>query len=220
MCSAGKKIGWFTMVGLLLICIAGPEPLRPRTRPCLPPGIPDREYTSGSISRPAEAQSTVGLLLELSAGAVVPDAAKPQIRYFQLATPGLQRDHCSISRVAFFIEEDGRWKLSLRADQNPQFGVRDSGTLFPGPRQRSGDLFTDYLLRNQFFVRVRCLAGVPLAQPLPGFAPAPPVLLRMEPPAFWVQRAVPLEWGAQGADPDLPRYFNLIDRIEVEFFYR
>jgi hypothetical protein len=76
------------------------------------------------------------------------------------------------------------------------------------------------LLRNQFFVRVRCLAGVPLPQRLPAFAPAPPVLLRMEPPPFWVQRAVPLEWGANGVDPDLPRYFSMIDRIEVEFFYR
>src|SRR5205823_7329226 len=62
-------------VGLLLVCAAGPEPFRPKTRPCPLPGIPDREYSSGSTSRPAEAQSTVGLLVEVSAGAVVSDAA-------------------------------------------------------------------------------------------------------------------------------------------------
>jgi hypothetical protein len=224
-------IGKGAIIGLLLTCAMGPQLIHPRTRTCPLPGVPGRDYQWGSLSQPREARSTIGLLLEVSPGApvVAGTVEKPRVRYFQLDVAQLAVDHCQISRVTFHTEDDGTWKLNLRADQNPQFRlVKDGGTLFPGtpdetlfpgPRTASGRLYTEHLLRNQFFVRVRCLGGLPVQQKQPNLAAAP-VLLRMEPPGFWVQRAVPLEWGANGFNPELPIYFNRIDRIEVEFYYR
>jgi hypothetical protein len=37
---------------------------------------------------------------------------------------------------------------------------------------------------------------------------------------FWVQRGNPYDFWARQPLPDVGRYFDLVDRVEVEFSYR
>ena len=46
--------------------------------------------------------------------------AKNQIRLYQWNDAELKIDHCSISGMTLKLFPDGRWSVSLRADQNPQ----------------------------------------------------------------------------------------------------
>ena len=99
--------------------------------------------------------------------------------------------------------------LSLRGDQNAESPAGRAGT----PNARSS------LKRNQFVIRMRCLGqfeNPPTSAPSAG----KPVLADLGPITFWVQNGQPryIRWAN---DSTLVRhYFHLIDRVEIEFFYR
>jgi hypothetical protein len=67
---------------------------------------------------------------------------------------------------------------------------------------------------------VRCYGAFPLREEVPGLAPGKPVLFELPPASFWVQRGVPYDFWAKQPLPDVSQYFDLIDRVEVEFSYR
>ena len=80
---------------------------------------------------------------------------------------------------------------------------------------------TEGLKRNQFFVKVRCYGNYSVADAQPALAPPKPVLFELPTAVFWVQAAVtPYDFWARQPLPDVSRYFDLIDRVEVEFWYR
>ena len=79
---------------------------------------------------------------------------------------------------------------------------------------------TDSLKRNQFFVKVRCYGGYPVREALPALAPGKPVLFELPTAIFWVQRGYPYDFWAKQPLRAVAQYFDLIDRVEVEFSYR
>lgn len=134
-----------------------------------------------------------------------------KIRVFQLDRARLAVDHCMVSNVAVQLHRRGCWVLSLRADQNP---LPVDGLVVPYEPQF-------YLKRNQFHIRMRCYGmysgGVDLP---PTLQPGRPLLVDLHPTQFWVERGEPRHVRITCCDHRLTRYFDQIDRMEIEFFYR
>ena len=146
------------------------------------------------------------------------NGAGKRIRFFQLDRASLNVEHCSIAKVVLHLEEDGLWKLNLWAEQN--MPPRPAEHVLPGVTIRRDDIYTDYILRNQFFVKARALAvGLP-ADKFPEAQAAAPVLFQLAPPGFWVERGQPVHHEVFGNWESVRRYFDAVNRIEVEFFYR
>jgi hypothetical protein len=208
------------------------------------PGLPMRDYQYLTYSQPAIALSQVAVLIEQrqpfqvgvppagvpAAGVNVPIVVRERLRFFQLDVAKMQVDHCFLSRVAVTLQENGDWILSLRADQNPwmtggrndvstPIHVRGAATAIQ-PAAPKLTKETDYLKRNQFFVSVRCYGAYPLKEGAPPLAPGKPVLFELRPAPFWVQRGRPYDLWVKESLPDVRQYFDLIDRVEIEFFYR
>ena len=215
-----KRLSAILVVLFLAVSLNAGEILRPRTRACPLAGIPAYDWYIHGASAKTEARSTQGVLLErLAVPGIKPDPALPKIRYFQLDRAALSVDQCTISRVAFYIDSDGNWKLTLRAEQNsPE--RRKVEKILPGVTAKKEEVYTDYIKRNQFFVRVRGLGANPLPVKIVEAAPAAPVFFQLRPPGFWVERAEPFHYEVFGRWEDVRRYFTAVDRIEVEFWYR
>jgi hypothetical protein len=147
----------------------------------------------------------------------VPAGAVPQV--YQMPVERVQLDHCFLSRVAVYLEPDGGFRVSFRADQNPvtaapppAAGVSDTGLAAPQTAQ---------LRRNLFLVRVRGYAGYPPAASAVATAgPSRPAVWEHEVPPFWVQRGEPYSGFVAGRSEGVRRGFAYIDRVEVEFTYR
>ncbi len=199
-----------------LVCAAGPDFIPRHTRPRCLKGIPQADYVQGPSSREL-ALSTDGVLLERVAPPSADGAAAPlKMRYFQLDQAAVKVEHCSLSQVAFAFEPDGRWRLNCRADQNPV--APPSGlapTNFSGPKTTLG---TEHLRRNEFHVRVRCYGAFPVKESA-GLT-GKPVFVELTMPPFWVQRGEPQMKLWQNQHPDLARFFDLIDRVQIDFFFR
>jgi hypothetical protein len=167
-----------------------------------------------------------------------------RVKEFQFIPTALQIDHCSISRIALFIEDNGHWRLSLQADQNPLVEestalttVLPSTTLNTGlpapgkPALPTAPIrglpavrlkHTTFLKRNLFVIRVRGLGDFaePIAVPPAPPALGKPVLLSLPSIEFWVQNGVQLPLVREGYHEDAITFFDLIDRAEIEFSYR
>ncbi|HKM56488.1 MAG TPA: hypothetical protein VJY33_23995 [Isosphaeraceae bacterium] len=168
----------------------------------------------------------------------------PRIKVFQFVPSALQIDHCSISRIAFSLQDNGQWRLSLQADQNPV--VENSTALttvlpstttspdFPStgkPALATAPIrglpavrlkHTTFLKRNLFVVQIRGLGDFAEQISVPASPPqlGKPVLVAMEPISFWVQNGVPYPLVSEGVVADASRFFDMIDRVELEFSYR
>jgi hypothetical protein len=216
-----RTFGTILAFACVVACLAAADVFRPRTRVWVKPGIPVHDWHSQTSSVKVEARSTQGMLLQrIALPGTKPNAAEPpRLRYFQLDRASLTVDHCTISRVALQMEEDGLWKLTLRAEQNYPEG-KPLAKVVPGVKKQREEVFTDHIKRNQFYVRLRALAANPLPTKLVEAAPGAPVLFQLSPPPFWVERGEPYHHEVYGNWEWVRRYFNAIDRVEVEFFYR
>jgi hypothetical protein len=241
--------------GLATIAVAGSPPVRfYHTRPQILRGLPPHDYQPPQpppVVPPAYVVSDVAftiapLPLPLPAG--VPTAAAParsgvdmmsaqtapwlaadrlRIRVYQFPAMGLGIDHCGISRMALTTREDGFWRLSLRADQNPRPEPTSMKTAPDVQAQVRGlpDVIlkqTGHLKRNLFVVRLRGLGSFTEALPVNSALPVvgKPVLAEFPDQYFWVQSGVPRPYLSQGVDPDIAASFDRIDRVELEFSYR
>ena len=204
------------------------------TKPPLLCGIPPFDYQNLSQSRTESAVSMIAIEIRaeqrppfdlgtLPRGVVVsqPVVIRERVRIYQLQQSVLRIDHCSLSRFALTLHEDGSWTLNFQADQNPQMiGQPLNAITAPGAAALDiGGKQTTHLKRNEFNVRVRCYGAFPINQLLTD-APGKPVLFEIRPQPFWVQRGQPYSFWERHPDPLVARYFDLIDRVEVEFFYR
>jgi hypothetical protein len=105
----------------------------------------------------------------------------------------------------------------MRANQNPvpsemPRAPRDVTTAEPA------QLFTDHLRRNRFLVAIRCYAGS-IVGAADGLVGKPLVIpLHVEP--FWIQKEQPDQIFVSGFDPRIHDYFELIERVEIEFAYQ
>lgn len=235
-------------VGLLLAAAASTTAIAAGsrwhfTRPRCQSGVPRADYQYGSHSvsltllslpardmspvpepppvrtiLPATENGAIELLPPPVAATEAPrDAvARPAGGYklFQWPLAGLRVDHCTVSQLAFWFDQQGRWTATLRGDQNP---LEEIGNLH---ESTAPNLFTSHVKRNQFHVRLRVL-GVTVPPRLDEVVSAGrPVLAAIDLEPFWVERQVPEYQRQTGCDPNLGRYFELIDRVEIEFFYR
>lgn len=216
---------------------------RTTTRPGCLPGIPTRDYQYQSRSRSETVLSTTGVLLQLprepalaptdiaptnlvptnplptdlDRAGIVTARSRPEddriIKLFQLDRSRLRINHCSISDVALQLDDQGHWVLSLRADQNPLPKGRD-------PQSRIETRYNPrlHLKRNEFVVRLRCLGFVQESRA--EIHAGRPVLAEINPEPFWVENGQPKYLRVTDCADELRWNLHLIDRVEVEFFYR
>jgi hypothetical protein len=173
--------------------------------------IPARHYEYRQRSAPIMALSLdpIPLLGQGSANRV----AREEIRLFQWNEAELTNDHCSISRVALQFFRDGRWMISLRADQNPQ--NLESIELADGQER-----FIGHIKRNKFAIRLRCYTNYQVGEAAADQTTGKPVLFTLLPPEFWVQKAEPRDYIYMGQHYPVQEFFDRVDRVELEFYYR
>ena len=117
--------------------------------------------------------------------------------------------------MAVQVYEDGRWVVSLQADQNA-VAVDGAGVPADFSTAEKPQDYTDHLKRNQFVVKVRCFSNYD--SKLPGTGR--PVVAALCPRPFWVQKAQPLHVCERGVSPEVAEFFDSIYRVELEFSYR
>lgn len=219
---------YFAAAAVVTVVAAGPH--RGVTRPATSCSLPNHDYHYRDFSQPVRSVSAVGILVRAPlpiAGMTElgrerlrwtgDDASLRAVKAFQFVDrPRLQVDHCSISQITVDLYENGDWTLNLRADQNPIQLVppevdRDVTT------SEEISKFTDHIKRNLFNVQLRCYAraGGAAAESAIG----KPVVVPLEVAPFWVQRQQPRWYVDTGNDPWIRQYFEIIDRVEVEFTY-
>jgi hypothetical protein len=174
------------------------------------PGIPNRDYQYRPRSAPVMALSKSPVLLQEVDTAT--GQATKQTRLYQWNEASLEIDHCSISRVALQFYKDGRWTVSLRADQNPQ-------NLLTIPTADGQTRLIGHIKRNQFAVRFRCYGNYQVRETVADQTAGKPVLFALEPPKFWVQKAEPFDYLFMGSDDEVREFFTRVDRVELEFYY-
>jgi hypothetical protein len=183
------------------------------------PQVPELEFRSGALpplpeddlSDQSQPNITRRLLTqEFSASSPSPPPKERSvIALYQLSQSRLQIDHCEISEVALQLYSDGRWILSLRADQNRRPGEGE-------PLQFNPQL---HLKRNQFAVRLRCLGAFQNEPTEAAMAVGRPVLADLQPHPFWVENGQPRYLRAGDHDGWVEEHFAEIDRVEIEFYY-
>jgi hypothetical protein len=201
------------VLGLALLALAGAAMAGTWCHHMWPghlPGIPSRNYQYRPRSAPLMALSRSPVLLQEVDTAT--GRATGQILLYQWNDAALEIDHCSISRVALQFYKDGRWTVSLRADQNPQNLL--SITTADGQTKLIG-----HLKRNQFAIRFRCYGDYRVPETVADQTAGKPVLFALNPPEFWVQKAEPFDYSFMGFDDEVREFFTRVDRVELEFYY-
>lgn len=130
------------------------------------------------------------------------------IHVYQLYDPKLDIDFCSISRVVLQMHNNGQWVLSLRADQHQRELVEQ------GYQPRL------YVKRNQFVIRLRGYGNFAELPTAAAIQSGKPELVDLPEIKFWVQNGEPRFLRTTGHDDRIRQYFELLDRVELEFFYR
>jgi hypothetical protein len=215
-------------------------PAREYQPPQPPPGAQPKVILSKPAvplvdTDPAAATGTAAMSLQIPGAP--PASSRPRIKLYQFDQSVVPLDHCAISQMAFTINENGWWRLNLRADQNPQ-AVSPTTPAAPAatpangaPRPVNAPIRglpnvslkqTLHIKRNLFIINIRGLGGFSEPVSVPPTPPTlgKPVLLALEPIQFWVQNGVPYWLVTQGCCPDASVFFNQIDRVELEFSYR
>jgi len=216
---------------LAVVSLTGLEWPTRVTKPRPRCGVPEADYTGYQTrSRVVTGHGFSALAYEDRGLGVVPGLRERTIQVtkaFNLVEPVLAIEHCSISRVSVTVTENGQFFVSMRADQNPQFGRRPlelvggQGVAGQGfvPVQPGFVLQTGHLMRNEFLVAIRFYAN--RAQPeqrtrVLGGA----VLTAIDLPGFMVQRGEQKSYTHADTSPDLGRFFRQLDHIQVDFSYR
>jgi len=116
--------------------------------------------------------------------------------------------------MSVLLHESGKWTVSLRANQNP-LNVREPLDVTTSEPTR---LVTDHLQRNKFQVVARCYVnyGPGDGNELIG----KPMVIPLDVEPFWVHRQEPYQLFETHYHPHIQQYFELIDRVEIEFAYQ
>lgn len=226
---------WQVVIGIgMVLCAMGAGWKCHKMHPGCLPGLPCNDYVYGNISPAVSVFSLDAVPFDsrqpYGPGVPAGSPIRDRVKVFQLSQPQIQNDHCFLRRVALTLEENGEWTLSLRADQNPWMTgpLREVSNPTPVPGAVSAlkspepnlGKETDGLKRNQFFVKVRCYANYPKPVSQAEAVSGKAVLVELPTAMFWVQRGYPYDFWARQSLPGVSRYFDLIDRVEVEFSYR
>ena len=213
----GNGNWWQNALGCCVVVVCASGARHHVMRPRVACGLPDRNYEFRNFSLPVTALSFGAPPVAVLGSSIAIETAAVPAKLFQFREASLRSEHCSISQMAVRLHSNGNWAISLRADQNPRT-IEPVEVMTPAMTKEDPRLFTEHFLRNQFFVRVRCYAqhGPGVDEGLLG----KPVMVQLEAPPFWVQRGVPYPLLATGWDGAVEKYYNQIDRVAIEFFYR
>jgi len=204
-----------TTLGVIVLLVVASAPIARyhRTRPKVHCNVPSRDYEFHRYSQHLTSLSRVALLIG--------DDGDPQrdtpMKVFEFSPDSrLVIDHCSISKMSVVLHKSGRWTVSLRANQNPVEPLIETDLLTL--TDQLPQTVTTGLQRNQFYVKVRCYAGYGLGDDTDLLGKPFVIPLKIDP--FWVQKEQPYQLFKTGADKRIADYFNLLDRAEIEFYYR
>ena len=116
--------------------------------------------------------------------------------------------------MSVLLHKSGRWTVSLRANQNPLNSQQTLDVTTSEPTR----LVTDHLQRNKFQVVARCYVryGPGDSDDLTG----KPMVIPLDVKPFWVYRQEPYQLFEADYHPQIQQYFELIDRVEIEFAYQ
>lgn len=182
---------------------------RPLRRLCYLPNHPyQRARTTNpvsTVSLTAVAAPNVAPLPEQ--GAAGPVSKTLRVKQFQMNAAEVRVDHCALTRVSVVLVEDGTWIVAATAEQNP-----NSVDAKEQPR------FVE-LKRNRFHVVVRGVGLSTQAESPQTAVLGKPEYCRLAPTPFWVERGEKQSLRWPGRDADVQRYFDLIDRVEVDLSY-
>lgn len=193
-------------------------------------GIPSG-YNYGAVAArpPARTASTVALPvrpdpLPAASGTVGGPLAAERgaVKAFQPKPSALQIDHCAVSRLAVVIDRKGLCRISLQAEQNTPATIaeQDRRARLAGVAQGGALLQTSHIKRNEFHIAVRGY-GVPATVADPNLEPlGKPVLFRVEIAPFWVQNGESRDVVTQVESKSIQEYFDQINHVEVDFWYR
>lgn len=193
---------------------------RGKTRPRPVCGIPDYPYTAVRAvpdPRTVTAISLLGVPAERLPGATAEAIEDTQV--FQFLDPVMRVDHCYLSRMAVALSADGTYRISFRADQNPQPGPDVMSPLVPGDPLPAG-LQTAHLRRNLFVVTFRGYGNYSADPARPAQSASKPVVLEFPIEPFFVERGRPFSGLVEGRSEAVRRAFPLVNRFEVDFTYR
>ena len=208
-----------TVIGLAaavtLAAGMGSDWIRPTVRPRLQSGLTPRDYKMVEPPAPEAPPTAVGT--SLNGVEIVDPGLKKKLKTFALDKTALKSLHCSIAQVAFTFDEDGNWIFNCQADQNPWFTLQANRMQAPGLAGRL-NVETNHILRNEFFISVRCIGNSPLKETIK--TTGKPALVEIKLPSVWVQRGVPLAVKNQGQNGDLTKFYAVIDRVEFELSFR
>ncbi len=205
-----KRIWMLALIvaGLTGVAIAGIRSYCTRPNPLC--GIPTRDYQFRPRSPSKTALSRPVLLLT---GSDDEGQTIKEIKRYQLDPAELVIDHCAISAMELQIHDNGVWVLSLTATQN----VQADGEASPAVTEEG--LRTAHLKRNEFVIKLRCYGGYGDGTARADTPVTRPVLFELDPVHFWVQRGETRHYRKEGYVNCQKRLRDLVDRVELEFYY-
>ena len=166
-------------------------------------GLPGYDYRGSPASNPVSEVSFISIPLSYEK-----ESESVRCKIFQLSKEHLQHDHCRLSHVVLTIFENGNWKLSFRAEQNPSF-VEEL-------RRPEFERFD----RNRFCIAVHGEGAFEVLEE-PGLeVTGKPQLFDIWLQPLIVEKRQERRLNYKGTSDDVREYFSLIDRIEVELRYQ
>lgn len=206
------------IIGLAAVLLAtalgwGGNRLRP-TRPAGLCALPQYDYQPRDLSNPVS-ETARGVLTNVTVQErhlnVIPVVAGPpvRLRVFQLNTPQVQSNHCSLSKVTLSVYEDGRWIVNMTARQDPStVEVRQQ------PR------FVRYT-GNQLVVSLRGQGFAPETDNVTTGVVGEPELFKICLKPFWLERGEVQNIRLSGMlKPEEVRGFEAVDQVAVDLQYR
>jgi hypothetical protein len=130
------------------------------------------------------------------------------VKVYQLSVPEVRVDHCQLTQVAITIAEDGTYLVNCVAEHNPNL-VDDK--LRPP--------FFNFK-RNGFHLSFRGVGQAQLKDPPQQRVVGQPQYFEIAPQPFWVEAGQKRTMRWTGRCDDVDRYFELIDRVDVELRYQ
>ncbi len=174
--------------------------------------IPPYDYQTRRLSLPDVRETAITLVLEQVAAPpnsfLAANDARRQLRLWQVVDRPLQLDHCSLSNIAVWIDENGNWSANMTAAQQPFVGPDKQAT--PAVR----------FLRNKFHVTVHAYGMAKVQTGNRATAVGQPEIFCMCLNPFWVDREqIKLHNDGGRLSEDQRQRLPLVDRLEVEFRY-
>ena len=204
---------WLILLGAILAAVAGVAVAGTWCHcmwPHYAPGIPVRNYQYRWPSETVRAMS-LDAVADQEVDKEAATAAIVSYRYTWKEAE-LAVDHCSIKNMTLVLFPDGRWKVSLHAEQNP-----DNVASIETPTRKAK--YIAHVKGNQFVVGLRCFGNYKVRESFAFRTSGKPVLYALRPPPFWVRKGEPFEYVFEGQDRQIERFFGHVDRVEIGFHY-